>query len=268
MPVSQKISIQGTLGSFSLVAAHKIAPQSDVLFAKSFQEAVQMLRSGITEAAVLPVENSTAGLVQPVWDMLLGLNKGSDLQIVSETQLPIQFVLASPKGDCEGVRKAYTHPVAAAQCSTFIQENEIEIILAPDTGTAAQLSKEQGLPEIGVLCSPAAAKELAIRAENCGNEKNTITKFFEIRLGTPTIKEEHNRTIILLSLENIPGALAEVLMRFKTNALNLCSLHSRGIPGEPGRYLFHAEVEANAKQLPSLEGLATMRILGSLKVAI
>ena len=70
------------------------------------------------------------------------------------------------------------------------------------------------------------------------------------------------------ALENIPGALAEVLMRFKTNALNLCSLHSRGIPGEPGRYLFHAEVEANAKQLPSLEGLATMRILGSLKVAI
>jgi prephenate dehydratase len=269
-PVS--IAIQGEEGSNSATAAQRLVGAGEPLVCcESFAEVFECVESGRARAAVLPVENTTAGLIQEVWDRLLGVGAGPLLHAVAETRVRIRFVAAALK-DREQVRRVLAHPVAAAQCRKFLRASTWQVVPCHDTAGAARLVKEQGSPDLAALCPPQAAERygLTLAATEVGDSPNTWTRFLMLLPGKYEARADDDRCLWALSLTNRPGTLAHALSAFATRELNLCALHSRSVPGKQFEYEFTLELETGpldrrcAEVLDELQSQgAQVRSLGS-----
>lgn len=268
-------AIQGEEGSNSALAARALLGD-DVTFQScaSFAEVFHKLDAGEAVRAVLPVENTTAGLVQEVWDRLLGLGPGPALAALREARVRISFVAACLPGSRARVKKIFAHPVAAAQSRRFLSSSGLAVLPCHDTAGAARLVREGHDPEVAALCPPGAADAwgLELLASDCGDETQTVTRFLLVEPGEARPAPEDDRVLLALRLADRPGALAVALSAVSTAGLNLCALHSRAIPGQPGRYAFLLEVETGAldprlgRTLAELASAgADVRLLGSFR---
>src|SRR5262249_42371617 len=156
-------AIQGEEGSNSAVAARELlGPSSTLLCCRSFAEAFGAVDSGAAACAVLPIENTTAGLVQEVWDRLLGFTPGPALSASAEARGRISCV-AGALGAATQVRRVLAHPVAAAQCRRFLTASGYEVLPCHDTAGAARLVREAGDAAVGALCPPSAATTYSLK---------------------------------------------------------------------------------------------------------
>lgn len=267
------VAIQGENGSNSATAARfLLGDDVRLLSCDSFQDAFDALETGKVRRAVLPIENTTAGIIQPVWDRLLGIIPGKMLAARAEARVRIGFVAAGLPGSSGRVRSILAHVVAQAQCHRFLQQSGWSVVLCHDTAGAARLVREKDDPSIAALCPlPAALVHgLEILHSNCGDSDRTWTRFLLLEPGTAEPSDGDDRSIVLFSLADIAGALVEALTCFTRQGLNLASIHSRAVPGYPGQYRFFIEVDAGAKDercaaaLSALGNLTTeTRLLGS-----
>jgi prephenate dehydratase len=257
----ERVAIQGEEGSNSASAARALLGGVELVSCASFREAFARLDSGAAGRAVLPIENTTAGLIQEVWDRLLGVSPGPPLSAQAEARVRISFVAACLPGASKRVRRVLAHPVAAAQCGRFIAASGLEAVSCHDTAGAARLVREGADPEVAALCPPGAAEayRLEIFADGCGDAPDTFTRFFLIEPGPPKPKAEDDRSVLSVFLADAPGALARALSALSARGLNLCALHSRALPGRPGRYAFLLEVEAGALDPAYPEALLALR---------
>jgi prephenate dehydratase len=266
-------AIQGEDGSNSAAAARSLlGPDVPLVFCDSFQDAFAAVDKGKATRAVLPIENTTAGIIQPVWDRLLGISPGPALAGRAETRVRIGFVAAALPGSGSKVRRVLAHPVAEAQCRRFLAESGWAVVPCHDTAGAARMVREAGDPSQAALCPLPAARlyDLEVLHPECGDSLRTWTRFLLLDVGVPTPQLTDDRAIFIFSLRDAPGALVETLACFSRQGLNLADIHSRAVPGSPGEYRFFVELNAGAADprcvaaLAQMEAVTTeMRLLAS-----
>jgi prephenate dehydratase len=273
-----RVAIQGEEGSNSATAARfLLGPTVPLLYCEKFQDAFDALETGNATQAVLPIENTTAGLIQPVWDRLLGITAGKPLAARAEARVRIGFVAAALPGSADKVRKVLAHDVAKAQCHRFLQASGWTVVPCHDTAGAARLVREQNDPSLAALCPLPAARVhgLEILNSECGDSARTWTRFLLLEHGTVSPQATDNRSILIFALRDIAGALVQTLNCFARQSLNLAAIHSRAVPGEPGQYRFFVELDVGANNPGCLAALnelgdivTEMSILGSYQTPV
>ncbi|MDZ7372295.1 MAG: prephenate dehydratase [candidate division KSB1 bacterium] len=269
------VAFQGARYAFSEIAARKFfAQELDLLPCRSFDEAFEAVESEKAEFAVVPIENSLTGSIHRVYDLLLQ----HDLLIVGETSLRIeQHLIAHPGAKLEDIRIIYSHPQALEQCREFLASlPNVEAVAAYDTAGSVKMIRDQGLRHAAAIGSRWAAEDygMAILCEEVEDIPENFTRFIVLA------REEHDfgpadKTSIVFSMKNIPGALFKSLSVFALRDIDLLKIESRPMRGRPWDYIFyldftgsiHDELCRNA--LRHLEEITDMlKVLGSYPSAV
>ncbi|HEV3310766.1 MAG TPA: prephenate dehydratase domain-containing protein [Chloroflexota bacterium] len=246
------VAFQGVPGAYSDEAAQALFPGSGTAGYPTFVRAFDALACGAVDVAVLPVENTVAGVVQEVSDLLW---THETVQVTGEHVSPIRHVLMT-KGDAP-VKRALSHPQALAQCAAWLRSNGIEPVVFYDTAGAAEEVARSGTRGDGAIASRSAAERygLKIVATDIADSDTNQTRFLVLtgRSENALASGAGRRKLILgFTTDHRPGALAEVMAVFADHDANLTRLDSRPVPHMPFRYRFYADAEAAASSEPSL----------------
>ena len=262
-----KVAIQGERGAFSHQAALQLAPRADVLVCGRSVEVFDALASGRAAAAVVPVENTLAGPVGEHLDLLLE----RPVFIHKELRLRIEHnLIAAPGTRLKDMCKVLSHPVALDQCRNFFRRHR-GVAATPfyDTAGAVKHLMANKLPDTAAIASRQAAREYGGRILMRGleDDKRNFTRFFLIQKGN-RIDPNADKTSLVFSLKNVPGALFKALSVFALRDLDLSKIESRPVRGKPWEYSFFVDVlrgddEAMRLALRHLEEVAGMvKVLG------
>jgi chorismate mutase/prephenate dehydratase len=268
------VAFQGTEGAYGHQAAeqHFGVSARGVLFKayRSFRETLEAVQQGHADRAVLPIENTTAGSVHEVYDLLFRLH----LAIVGEEILPIQHCLVGIKDvPVADLRRIHSHPQALAQCSEFLAELELcETEAALNTALAARRVSELKDPTQAAIASEEAAVRfgLAVLRRDIANQAANFTRFVVIAAAPidcdPRIAA---KVSLVYSTRHEQGALVASLNVLANEGLNLTKLESRPRPDQPWEYAFYVDFEghvAEPRVQAALAGLAArtvfLRVLG------
>ncbi len=250
--MSRTVLYQGEPGAYSDEAAQQLFPEATAEGRATFGEVFLAVAGGNADAAVVPVENSSAGVVQEVSDLLW---EHCDLTVVGEHIAPIRHHLMSRGG--RPVTRALSHPQALAQCARWLRDHQIQPIAFHDTAGAAREVAERGAPGDGAIASRAAADRygLVVLASGVADDASNRTRFLVVqRIGqTPQPAAGPAKYSLGFVTAHRPGGLARVLDLIARYDINLTRLDSRPIPEEPFHYRFYADLElADAAQLGEL----------------
>ena len=266
-----RIAYQGEPGAYSEAAALRFTDHTDVLACESFEQVFEAVDQGKATHGVLPVENSIGGSIHRNYDLLLE----HDLPIVGEVQLVITHnLMALPGTKIEDLTRIYSHPQALAQCERFLRSlPQVAVEATYDTAGSAKLVKEKHLVGAGALASERAAQVfgLEILKAEVQDFSDNITRFLVIsRVADPDPLVD--KTTVVFSLPNEPGALFKALSVFALRDIDLTKIESRPIRGRPWEYLFYVDLPLGrhdvrcARALVHLAEFArSMRTLGSYK---
>ncbi len=234
----------GAVGSYTSEAAERLYPEVEAKSAGSFADVVAAVRDGGADVGVLPIENTLAGIVADTCDLIAD----GSLPIVAETVIHIPHCLAGvPGSTTSGVTRIHSHPMALAQCRAFL-DARFEEIGAPTTADAARIVAEAGDPSRAAIASPAAARQfgLEILETDISDHPDNMTRFVAIaRAPLPDADGVDWKTALRVVTGHQPGALHEAIEPFRYHGVNMVSLHSRPIPGEPWRYQFLIDISGH-----------------------
>ncbi len=210
----------------------------------NFEGVFKAVQSGFCEFGVLPIENSTAGSVNQVYDLLAKYR----FQIVRGLRLKIDHqLLAKPGTRIEDVHEICSHQQAIAQCGGYIEQLGAHVTVMENTAMAAQAVANSERTDIAALSSRPCAElyGLDILAEDVQDTDSNYTRFVVIS-ATPQIYPGANRTSLLMTLKHEPGSLYRVLERFFALNINMVKLESRPIPGRDFEFMFYFDLDAPA----------------------
>ena len=241
-----RIAFGGVGGAYAHIAASRMFPMAQLISKPDFSEAYKSVESGECDCAVLPIENSLAGEVGTVMDLIY---QGS-LHINRIYELPIRHQLLGVKGSSrESIKKVFSHPQALAQCSSYIRRHGFETETAANTSAAAERALELGDISVGAIASEETAgnMQLSILDSDIQNPGINTTRFavFSRSLSTPadTTKHENENFILVFTVKNEAGALASTLNIIGAHGYNMRCLRSRPLKGLPWSYYFYMEAE-------------------------
>ncbi|MEO0388907.1 MAG: prephenate dehydratase [Pseudomonadota bacterium] len=254
-----KISFQGELGAYSHQACLEACPQLEPVSAQTFEGAVELARSGATDFAMIPVENSTYGRVADVHQLL----PESGLQIVGEHFVRVHInLLGVPGATLAGVRRAISHTVLLGQCRGYLKAHDIERVTGTDTAGAARHVRDTGDASLAALASPLAAElyGLDVLAEHIEDTGTNRTRFLIMAAETARVTPRAGvMTAFIFRVRNLPAALYKAMGGFATNGVNMIKLESYMVDGSFTATQFFAEVEGHPEDPPvarALEELA------------
>jgi len=264
-----KIAYQGEPGAFSEAAARRVAHDAPLVPCRSFEEAFDAVASGKATHGCLPFENSIGGSIHRNYDLLLA----HDLPIVAEVELPVvHHLLALPGATLEGLRRVYSHPQGLAQCERFLRTlSKVEIIATYDTAGSAKMVADAGVTDAAAIASARAGEVFGLTslAASVQDFDDNITRFLVIGR-RPLRNAIADKTTIVFTIPNEPGALFKALSVFALRGVDLTKLESRPIPGRPWEYLFYADLAAARDELTCARALShlaefapMLRTLGS-----
>lgn len=238
-----RVAIQGELGSFSHEAAQWLTAGAEILPCNTAEQVLQMLSGSQCDAAVIPVENSLAGSVFDFYNLFFQ----HEFAIHREMELRIRHNLIAPDGTAfESVRRAFSHPVALAQCKQFFASNpQIEAVPFYDTAGSVRHVVEAGNPEWAAIASKQAAAQYGANLvrENIEDRQESYTRFWLIRQqDAPATTGNPTKMSLVFLLENRPGALLAALSAFAARQINLTKIESRPVATRPWEYMFYADV--------------------------
>ena len=277
-PATEKllcIAYQGVEGAYSYLAGEKFfrGQLDNCSFEgyKNFSDVVAAVENGQADYAILPIENTTAGSINAVYDLLLA----TKLSIVGEEVFPVQHcLLGIEKAPLSTIRRIYSHYQALAQCSDFLSrlKNCVQETYM-DTAEAAKKISEDGDPEQAAIASEEAGRiyGLEVLKRNLANQRENYTRFVII---APRPNQVDSRvpckTSLVLSTGHHEGALLKALSILEHHKINLTKLESRPMQGSPFTYIFYLDFEGNASDpkiqeaLVGLSGATNyLRILGT-----
>lgn len=257
---SQRFAYLGPVGTFTEAALKKITCDSDVLIPyANVTAALNAVRSGDAQFALVPIENSVEGVVARTLDELA---TGDPLTIAGEVTLPVSFALMAKPGTTNIVRIG-THPHAESQCRAYIAKNypHAEIVPTNSTSAAAELVGKGELDAAIASTAAAAHFGLEILAENIGDNTGAVTRFISAQkpgwIPEPT---GHDRTSMAIFIDiDHAGALLEILQVFAKNSVNLTFIQSRPTGRELGHYHFIIDVEGHINDPAVGDSVAELR---------
>jgi prephenate dehydratase len=264
-----RIAYQGEPGAFSEAAARQVATDAELVPCRTFEDVFDSVNAGPAGYGVLPIENSIGGSIHRNFDLLLEHH----LPIVGEIELPVvHHLLALPGVTMERVRRIYSHPQALAQCDRFLRTlSGVEVIATYDTAGSAKLIADEQMQDGAAIASARAAEVFGLvpLRSSIQDFEHNVTRFLIIGR-RPLSAAPADKTTIVFSLANEPGALFKALSVFALRGIDLTKLESRPIPGRKWEYLFYADLTAARDDLKCARALAhlaefapMLRVLGS-----
>lgn len=253
-----RAAYSGVEGAFAYIAAKRIFPEGEAVSCRDFAEAYHAAEDGSCDVCVLPLENSYAGEVGQVTDLMF---TGS-LHVTGVYTLPVNHhLLGVPGAKAENIRRVVSHPQALSQCGGYIQRHGLEAVQASNTARAAQAVMEQGDPATAAIASMETARlyGLEVLEKNINESGLNATRF-------AVFSRAENRTplsggtsfLLLFTVNHVAGALANAITVIGKHGFNMKALRSRPMKELPWQYYFFAEMEGDDR---SEEGQQMMREL-------
>ncbi|SHI75057.1 bifunctional chorismate mutase/prephenate dehydratase [Parasporobacterium paucivorans] len=233
------IATQGNTGSYSYKAAKNLHPDSAIITFPTFESACTQVIEGNVDAAVLPLENSTAGTVDEVY----GLLDSNKLYITETTGIEIRHHLMGVKGSSlESIETVISHPQALAQCSSFIQSMGWKTEISGNTAFAAKEVQKRNSLLMAAIGSEEAARNngLELIMSEISNVVHNQTRFVLLS-ALPYIAEDANTCSLVIRLAHEPGSLSALLSLFSDRDISLSRILSRPVPKKPWEYTFHID---------------------------
>ena len=244
-----RVAFQGEAGAFSEAAAVQLLGDGIVTVPRpTFDATFRAIADGTADALLVPVENSLAGSVVRVYDLLLD----SELTIAAETILPIEMnLIACPGASMADIRSISSHPMALAQCERFFgQHPSIKRLPAEDTAGSVREALARGDKTHAAIAGKYAAERYrgVIIAERIQDNAENFTRFVLLqpaKQGENAHSFQARKMSIAMRLAHRPGSLLSSLEPFARNSVNLLKIESRPIHGRPWEYQFFVDVEAD-----------------------
>ena len=243
-----RVVFQGTDGAYSQAAMHKFFSRDVNSFhVQTFRDAMEAIEEGSADFAVLPIENSSAGAVNEVYDLLVEFEN----YIVGETFLPIENTLAGlPGTTLSQIERVYSKAEALMQTSRFLEKHgDWQQISVSNTAAAAKKVLTEQDHSQAAVCSAYAAQVygLSVLAEDINDETNNVTRFIIVtnqKIFTP----DASKISICFELPHQSGSLYQILSHFIYNDLNMTKIESRPVEGKSWEYRFFVDFEGNLEQ--------------------
>ena len=257
---SQRFAYLGPVGTFTEAALKKITCDSDVKIPyANVTAALNAVRTGDAQFALVPIENSVEGVVARTLDELA---TGDPLTIAGEVTLPVTFALMAKPGTTD-IKRIGTHPHAESQCRSYIAKNypHAEVVPTNSTSAAAELVSKGELD--AAIASNVAAEHfgLEILVQDIGYNAGTVTRFIcAQKPGWVPEPTGHDRTSMAVFIDiDHAGALLEILQVFAKYDVNLTFIQSRPTGRELGHYHFIIDVEGHINDLPVGKSVEELR---------
>lgn len=240
---SLKVSYLGPEATFTHIASRRqFGHSAKFLPERSISDVFEEVERGSADYGVVPIENSTEGVVTHTLDMFIN----SDLTICSEVVIEIRHNLLSKTGKIDKVKRVYSHPHAVAQCRNWLRKNlaSIDVHEVASTAEAARMAAEE--KDTAAIASEFAGDHYRLKTISSGIEdhQHNYTRFLVIGRDTGK-KSGKDNTAIVFSVKDRPGILYDALGHFAKRGINLSKIESRPLKGRAWEYVFFAEMDGH-----------------------
>ncbi len=266
---AHRVAFQGEPGAYSEDAVYRFFGECEVDPVPTVRAAFERVRSGESDFAVVALENSQAGSINETYDLLVR----HEVSVVGEVVVRVDHALLGvPGAGISDVRRVLSHPQALAQCEEFLAGLGAEVLPIHDTaGAARRVAVEERRDQAAVAGRRAAELYgLEVLAEGIQTYRENYTKFAVIGTRAAPGVGRPDKTSVVFSTANVPGALHRCLGVFAAQGINLAKLESRPMGGRPWQYRFYLDFEAGAEEPAARAALAQLerhadwvRVLGS-----
>ena len=243
-PEKAIVACQGVEGAYSGIACEKLFARPSIFYFSSFDAVFTAVEKGLCRYGVIPVENSTAGTVNAVYDLMVK----HDFRIVRSVRIKVDHnLLVRPGTRAEDITEIYSHGQALTQCAGFLQRfPNAKIIPCENTAVAAKMVAESADPGVAALSSRSCAKlyGLEILMASVQDSDNIYTRFICISKNLE-IYPGADHTSLMMVIRDEPGTLHHVLARFYVLGINMHKLESRPIPGRNWEYRFYFDLDTS-----------------------
>ena len=243
-PQTPMVACQGVEGSYAQIACEKMFKSPLIMYFKNFEGIFNAIEQGLCQYGILPLENSTAGSVKKVYDLMVHHN----FSIVRTFRLKIDHnLLANPGAKLSEIKEIYSHEHAINQCTEFLNRLPgVKVIPVENTAVAAKLVAESGRADVAAISSRNCEElyNLICIADNIQDKGNNRTRFICISKNLE-IYPGADKTSIMMVLSHKPGALYKVLARMYVLGINVIKLESRPIPDRDFEFMFYFDLETS-----------------------
>ena len=244
-PERADVACQGVEGAYSQIAAERLFRSPNIMFFNDWEKVFSAIEAGMCRYGVIPIENSTAGSVKKVYDLMISRN----FKIVRTVRIKIDHSLLANKGaKLSEIKEIFSHEQAISQCSAFLSSlgSDVKITRVENTAKAAQMVAESGRTDVASISSRSCAIQygLTTLASAIQDNGNNHTRFICITNNTE-IYPGADRTSLMLVTPHKPGALYRILSRFNSLGINLIKLESRPIPERDFEFMFYFDLESS-----------------------
>ena len=243
-PQAPMVACQGVEGAYSQIACEKIFKSPMILYFKNFDGVFNAIEQGLCQYGILPIENSTAGSVKKVYDLMIHHN----FSIVRTFRMKVDHnLIANPGAKLSDIQEIYSHEQAINQCSDFLKKLPgVRVIPVENTAVAASMVAQSGRMDVAAISSHACEELYGLKslADSVQDEGNNRTRFICISKNLE-IYPGSDKTSIMMILSHKPGALYRVLARMYVLGINVIKLESRPIPDRDFEFMFYFDLETS-----------------------
>lgn len=250
VPHVTTVAFQGEFGAFGDEAVHTyfgshLQLHPEPMPYRSFADVFHAVASAEVEYGLVPVENSQAGSITDVYDLL----RQHDLFVIGEIGHPVNHcLLALPGQKITDIKRVISHPQALAQSDVYLRELGVEVVATYDTAGSAKMVREEQLEGVAAVAGAGAAKryELNILASGIQTIKDNYTRFIALsREPVATRRTGNEKTMLVMATAHQPGSLHKCLASLATNRINLLKLESRPSRQRAWEYVFYLDFEGH-----------------------
>ena len=244
-PERASVACQGVEGAYSQIAAERLFNTPDIVFFSNWEKVFSAIEAGMCRYGVIPIENSTAGSVKKVYDLMISKN----FKIVRTVRVKVDHCLLTKKGvKLSDIKEIFSHEQAINQCSSFLASlgSGVKITTVENTARAAQIVAESERTDIASISSHSCASLYSLETlmSSIQDNGNNHTRFICITNKTE-IYPGADRTSLMIIAPHKPGSLYKILSRFNALGINLLKLESRPIPDRDFEFMFYFDLESS-----------------------
>ena len=259
-PEHAAVACQGVAGAYSQIACEKLFKLPNVLYFSGFESVFSAIEKGLCRYGIIPLENSTAGSVNMVYDLMTRHR----FHIVRSIRIKVDHsLLARPGAQLKDIKEIYSHEQAINQCADFLSQLKgVRVIACENTAMAAKMVAESGRNDVAALSSRACMKLYGLEslADAVQDQGNNYTRFICISKDLE-IYPGADRTSLMAVLPHQPGSLYKMLSRFYALGINLNKLESRPIPQRNFEFMFYFDLETSVYQPQFMQLMGEMPAL-------
>ena len=244
LPQAPMVACQGVEGAYSQIACEKIFKNPFIMYFKNFEGVFTAIEKGLCQYGILPIENSTAGSVKKVYDLMIKHN----FSIVRTFRLKVDHNLLVNNGSTmDSIKEIYSHEQALNQCADFLAKMPgVKVIPVENTAVAAEMVANSGRTDVAALSSRSCAELYGLKclASSVQDQGNNYTRFICISKNLE-IYPGSDKTTIMMVLNHRPGALYRVLARLYVLGINVTKLESRPLPDRDFEFMFYFDLDTS-----------------------